>query len=762
MPMRFILFLVFASLGIQGVYAQYTIRGVVEDDEGLLLEAATIQLFNINNPIFAGGTTTDAKGRFVLENITRGDYRVLISCLGYKASEIYISDVQKSVDMEVITLSAVTFELQSVVIKGSREIHKDDKMMIYPSADQKKYAANGYGLLNNLLIPTLFVNTTSNVVSSPLGKVSLYINGREVDRKEILALPPGQVLRVEYQDSPGGNFPGKDVVINFVTIKRKSGGYVGLNADQRLVSGEYIVTGKLHHKASEFSLIYSPSYISDKNTYENSVETFNFPEGMVVRNGKGDPSRFNENLHQLNLNYYYRSGRQNLNVTLDYWLYNNPRNEINETQSYVGIYNKVYQSHTASSKKKTEPSINIKYELNITSQHKLDLTLFTDRTKDTYDYTYSENRQQQTESFFWDRDMEGRYWYADLIYWYNPNELNTLLLRGVYSRQNATYTYSNSFVEDQSYDDMAGYVYYRRRWKRFSSTVNAGLSRHSYYSDKEEKSNDWNKELGWFLRYSDGKSNTVNYKIQLSDASPSLEELSTTNLPIDFMQVYRGNPFLKNNTRLMQLASYWLTINKNRFYFSLQQTSYFNITQQNVYLEADEFIHSYISDNDLHSIRFIATSTRNFWNEKLNIRISGNFTHYWINGTPGSRVNAWYAEGSVNYKYKEWLISGYAKTTEHVLDRDGIHYRSGSVYGLSLGYTREGFLFSVGTENPFYNSHSDIKFNSDIYIKKASVFNRTSGKVFFVRAAWNFSFGDKHTYKEVDTKKAKEGIREPF
>ncbi|NDW13783.1 carboxypeptidase regulatory-like domain-containing protein [Bacteroides sp. 214] len=748
-------------LCVQNVHAQkLSIRGIVEDGEGTFIERAAIRLYN-NDSVFIAGVVTNQKGRFSIDNIDSGKYKMIISHLGYKNRSVALPEVKESTNIGVVTLAPMSVELETVTVNGSAEHHKDDKVLIYPSMEQKKYAATGYGLLNNMMLPTVFVNMTSNVVTSYLGKVSLCINGREVGRKEILALPPHEVLRVEYQDTPNNEFSGT-VVVNFITIKREIGGYAGISLDQRRMGGEYMATGKMHYKNSEFSLIYSPSYVNDKKRYSHVEEKFEMDGGSVVRNWQGTPSKYKEDTHQLNLNYFLRTEKHELNVALDYWRYNNPIERKNGLRTYAGMYNEAYQAFLTDKSKIKEPSLEINYNYKITDRHRLRFYLYADYTDKTYNYEYAEKGENRDESVTLNRSMEGTYWIANLYYQYIINAANTLQIQTSYLKQDADFRYINGFdyKDNQMYDKYFMRLTYTKRWEKALVTLIGGLSNYNYKSSLDGKMDELNKELAFFLRYAPNKAHVFNLKSQFTTGSPTLEQLSSVEQPVDFMQVQRGNAMLENESRLLTQAAYWLTVGRSRFYFAAQHTAAFNSIQKNVLLEGNKFVHTYTSDNDQHSLKLLATTVRNFCDEKLSLRLSGNYTRYWVPGTD-VKLNTWYAEGSANYKHRAILLSAYAKSTENILAGNGVHYRFGSIHGLSLSYVKDGLLLTIGTENPFYKNHTDHFFHTNVYRITDRSFDRTNSKVFFVRSVWNFSFGKKHKYKEINLER-KKGSIDPF
>ena len=60
--------------------------------------------------------------------------------------------------------------------------------------------------------------------------VQLRINGVLASSLEVAALSPEDIKRVEYHDNPGLRYgEGIDIVLDYITIKRTSGGNLGVD-----------------------------------------------------------------------------------------------------------------------------------------------------------------------------------------------------------------------------------------------------------------------------------------------------------------------------------------------------------------------------------------------------------------------------------------------------------------------------------------------------------------------------------------------------
>lgn len=97
-------------------------------------------------------------------------------------------------------------ELGEVVVKSSYLTREGDHILAIPTKEQRKHAVTGYDLLSNLMIPGVSVERSTGSVTTPNGAATLYIDGREVDFREVQSLRPKDVSRVEYFDVPTGKY----------------------------------------------------------------------------------------------------------------------------------------------------------------------------------------------------------------------------------------------------------------------------------------------------------------------------------------------------------------------------------------------------------------------------------------------------------------------------------------------------------------------------------------------------------------------------
>ena len=165
------------------------------------------------------------------------------------------------IDIDSIEASIDHIELDEVTVEASAWVRKADRNLLFPNAQQIKQSSNGLQLLQMLQIPGVIINPTDNSIAlADKNEVSLRINGRPVDNKEIQALSPEQIVRVEYIDNPGVRYGEVGTVIDFIVKNPTSGGsFMGdLTQSVNRGFGEYWLAAKANSGKSEFGLVFAP------------------------------------------------------------------------------------------------------------------------------------------------------------------------------------------------------------------------------------------------------------------------------------------------------------------------------------------------------------------------------------------------------------------------------------------------------------------------------------------------------------------------
>ena len=107
--MKRLFYIIVLLLPAISAMAQQTITGKVADSATRqAIEFANVALLRAGESVPASGATTDIDGEFFLTNIPDGNYKAVISFMGYNTREINVVVNGKQVDLGRITLKENT------------------------------------------------------------------------------------------------------------------------------------------------------------------------------------------------------------------------------------------------------------------------------------------------------------------------------------------------------------------------------------------------------------------------------------------------------------------------------------------------------------------------------------------------------------------------------------------------------------------------------------------------------------------------------
>ncbi|MBQ8770947.1 MAG: carboxypeptidase-like regulatory domain-containing protein, partial [Bacteroides sp.] len=397
--MRQILLIV-SMLLVQGMaMASYRISGVVVDngDASPLVGVTVLLTDDAGKQVM--GVTTDVDGRFALKEVTKGDYTLQCSYVGYDTFMMVLKQVERNTDLGEIRLMPATELLDEVVVEGEKVIRKIDRQLVMPTEAQKKASTNGVSLLQHLQLPNLSVHPLTKAISTSYGEsVQLRINGVEATEAEVVAIRPADVIRVEVHEQPGLRYGGAAAVVDYIVRRRDSGGNVSAdltNGVSPLGFGNYQVSGKYHRGKSSFTALVDWSRRDLEWNRENE-ETFCFPDQTITnREVVASPNRIKYDYLTTSLNYNYTNGEKSmLNIAFRNNLKDIPYS-FTDRNTLLYQEDRVYQVKDRESTKTIIPSLDIYYQLNLKNDRHLYFDVVGTYLKSDGRRTYSMTEQGQ-------------------------------------------------------------------------------------------------------------------------------------------------------------------------------------------------------------------------------------------------------------------------------------------------------------------------------------------------------------------------------
>ncbi|CAG5069344.1 hypothetical protein DYBT9623_02080 [Dyadobacter sp. CECT 9623] len=204
------------------------------------IEFVSIALYNKTTNQAVDGTVADEKGKFSLTKIMEGEYKILVSFIGY--GEKTISNIKltkgQELDLGTIKLSSTTKTLNEVTVTGQAALieEKVDRLVYNAEKDITAKGGDATDILRK--VPLLTVDLDGNVSLRGSQNIRVLINNKPSTiiansvADALKQIPADQIKSVEVITSPSAKYDaeGSGGIINIITKKNSLQG-LNLNVD---------------------------------------------------------------------------------------------------------------------------------------------------------------------------------------------------------------------------------------------------------------------------------------------------------------------------------------------------------------------------------------------------------------------------------------------------------------------------------------------------------------------------------------------------
>ena len=247
---------------------------------------ATVDVMLAVGSVTAARASTDADGRFRIDGLKPGRYRVRIRALGYSPRDlpsIVVGAGSTSIDLGTVSLTAVAVEMQRVTVTGQQ-----DKVQLAP--DRNTYVmkdmpttrgGNALDVLRN--VPAVDVDIDNVVSLRGNSGVVVQINGRKSPMKPaqlgnfLAQLPADMVDKVEVIPNPSARDDPEGVagIINIVLKQEADAGTSGGLTLAGGTTGRAEIGGNLGYQHGPMSLYGSYGFLRDNRPRSESISRDN-------------------------------------------------------------------------------------------------------------------------------------------------------------------------------------------------------------------------------------------------------------------------------------------------------------------------------------------------------------------------------------------------------------------------------------------------------------------------------------------------------
>ena len=470
---------------------------------------------------------------------------LLIILLGLYVNASYAQE------LDTTKVASRTKELDEVVVKASYLSREDDHIIAMPTKEQRKHAVTGYDLLNNLMIPGISVDRLKGIVTTPTGNATLYIDGRQVDFREIQSLRPKDISRVEFYDIPTGKYSKDAYSINIVMKPFNNGGYTQLDARQGVgyLNGDYNLISKFMSGSKSLNLWAGHSVENPKSTLTEH-EVFNFPSYQLNRlqsyHNAGNKSL--EDYVQASIS---NRGKKYIWMLRGGLVWNSKRNGINNGitnswQTGVALDNGSILSENRRDKS-FRPSVYYYGLHNLSNTKSLDYVIDAYYSRNNYNRLYNENKASYhsiVKENYYNAKINANY----SMSFKHRNRLGISLFEFL-KISDSEYTGTSTYNQKLRSSESILFADYSQRIGKFFFDINPGLSFLTYRLSGMVSINHLTPRFQSRASFMLSKTQQIQFTFALGNTYPRINTINNVEQQIDPVVILKGNPDMDQRKR---------------------------------------------------------------------------------------------------------------------------------------------------------------------------------------------------------------------
>lgn len=732
------------------VNAQFALKGSIVDEKHKGISYSTIQL-TLKDSTFVKGEVTDSLGNFLLKDIQKGNYLLHVSAMGYETL-IESININNNKILSSFILKRSEVVLNDVVVTGTSFIRQKDRVLILPDKQQVKHASTGYDVLYNLMIPGIDVNKRTGSVTAFGGTVTLYIDGEKANFRDVMNLRPRDIENIEYYDVPTGKYANDIAAINYVTKKYKSGGYIALDGKQTIgyLMGDYNLNSKIVHNNTTYSFATGSLIKKYTNDYIEKEELFHFPSNDIQRNSYTQNASHRNN--QQYVTFKIKNQEKERAISGEFSLIHDKiPNSMTENpisynmNSFQSILSKEWYKQN-----NIQPSMRIFGEFKFPNNHILTVNLDGNYAKNQYKRNYKENTNISYTNI--DEDM--------YVFAFNGNYSipfkykNSLNINAAHNHKITSSFYTGDYDSWQHlwYGESLLLATYQQVVNKINIILRSGLSFLNYKLHNNDLQQYLSPRFNLIFLYRMNKSNQLAFYTNIANTIPDISFLNDVDQTIDFLQIQRGNPDIKNSKIYNIGTIFNVQVNK----LNLQANIDYMLFKDNVFyhysFEEDKLVRSFYQEGNAHIFKSKVGATYRF-SDNFRLKISGLYSYERVNNMLYDIYDHIF-QGTLdfNYFWKNFSINLYSSaSTNQMSVWTLIHKKTPLSYGLSIGWSHNGWNIEIGTESPF-TKHRYFEESADynIYRYNQKSTSRVNQQNAYIKLSYTVDFGRKTTHESID------------
>ena len=670
----------------------------------------------------------------------------------------------------LLSTAAITFAqnvdksitLDEVTVRASKVVNKPDGMVIYPTDSQRQASTNGYSFLEKLTLPNLRVDNINHTISAidNRGGVQLRINGIIVDKPEMTALDPKDILRVDFIDKPGVRY-GESIayVINIITRRNDSGYSIGTDITSAIttIQGDGMVYGKWNKGKSEWSVSYDINGGKSKGSNILQNANYTLTDGSIYTIERNDVETLRKYIsHNAKLTYNWADSTATVFQT-------SLSGALNKTPDNYSIKeiidgNHSYKATSRDGSKDLSPELDIYFFRQLTPKQSIIAnavgTFISTKTNSFYD---------EGTPYIYNVDGKSASLLSEMIY---ENRLKPFTLSAGlnyrYKHTRNDYTGDASARTRMNDNKLYAFGEIKGSIKQFQYSLGTGVS-YIHYTQNEHTYNFWTYRPKLTLTYNPSNELQMSYTFQMQERTSRIAMTSDAAIRTNSMEWTVGNPDLKPSRDMEHrlLVSY----NTNRLQ-SFIEGYYKQCRRPNMaqYVRTDDnrFIYTQINQKEIDALNIMAYAGYWLLPEKLQVAANGGMFRCFNFGYDYTHCyTSWFYVGSITAYLGKFYLRGYIDNGTRFLEGESKSY-NGAYSALQASYNLKNWQFSLTWANPLcsnYKSFENELLNRNLY-KHSIGYYKDSGNCISLNIVWRLNRGRNHqsAEKRINLKDTDNGI----
>jgi len=314
---------------------------IIDEETGLPLEAATVQIFNIIGDVLVDGGATDSKGDFKITEIPGGAYDIKISYIGYNTSVlkgIVINKKNTNVDLGTIKMKLSSEVTEEIEVTTEAPVMKMEFEKKVYELKQSMVTESGSALDVLKNIPSVNVDNEGNVSIRGSETIRVLIDGKPSallggDLSVVLEqIPANSIEKIEIINNPSAKYEAEGMagILNIVIKKNTDlSGYNGNISINTGTNDKYSANIGLSYRKNNLGISANYSFRSFRMLGSgNGFRTNFFSDSLRTLDQATDfNNRWLSHFASLGFDYDINK-KNNLNLSLNFNTRNRNRNEL--------------------------------------------------------------------------------------------------------------------------------------------------------------------------------------------------------------------------------------------------------------------------------------------------------------------------------------------------------------------------------------------------------------------------------------------------